>query len=79
MVMKRNGNVRGKVRVNFLALFLWKPHIFMWGSLALLRIVRANVRLNIAIPSLFLVPDNRRASDFKMFSWILVSRFYLTV
>ena len=28
MVMKFHGNVRGEVRVNFLALFASKPHIF---------------------------------------------------
>ena len=53
MVMKFQGNVRGKVRVNFLALFASKPHIFMRGALTLSGIVRANVRLNIAIPMLF--------------------------
>ena len=53
MVMKFHGNVRGEVRVNFLALFASKPHIFMCGALKLSGIVRANVRLNIAIPMLF--------------------------
>ena len=58
MVMKRNGNVRGEVRVNFLALFASKPYIFMCGALKLSGIVRANFRLNIAIAMLFsiLVP-----------------------
>ena len=51
--MKRNGNVRGEVRVNFLALFASKPHIFMCGALKLSGIVRANFRLNIAIAMLF--------------------------
>ena len=54
MVMKFYGNVRGEVRVNFLARFVSKPHTFMRGFLTLFRIVRANVRLNIAIPSLSL-------------------------
>ena len=53
MVMKSDGSVRSEVRVNFLALCVSKPHIFMCGSLTLFRIVRTNVRLNIAIPSLF--------------------------
>ena len=53
MVMKFHGNVRGEVRVNFLALFASKPHIFMCGALKLSGIVRANFRLNIAIPMLF--------------------------
>ena len=53
MAMKFHGNVRGEVRVNFLALFASKPHIFMCGALKLSGIVRANVRLNIAIPMLF--------------------------
>ena len=53
MVMKKNGNVRGEVRVNFLALFASKPHIFMCGALKLSGIVRANFRLNIAIAMLF--------------------------
>ena len=53
MVMKRNGNVRGEVRVNFLALFASKPHVFMCGALKLSGIVRANFRLNIAIAMLF--------------------------
>ena len=48
-----HGNVRGKVRVNLLALFASKPHILMCGALKLFRIVRANVRLNFAIPILF--------------------------
>ena len=51
MVMKFH--VRGEVRVNFLALVALKPHIFMCGALKLSGIVRANVRLNIAIPMLF--------------------------
>ena len=54
MVMKFHGNVRGEVRVNFLALFASKPHSFTCGALKLSRIVRANFRLNIAIPMLFL-------------------------
>ena len=53
MVMKFHGNVRGEVRVNFLALFVSKPHIFMCGALNLSGIARTNVRLNIAIPMLF--------------------------
>ena len=58
MVMKIHGNVRGKVRVNSLALLVSKHHIFICGSLTFLRIVRANVRRNIAIPSnFFLVPE----------------------
>ena len=52
MVMKFHGNVRGEVRVNFLALFASKPHNFMCGALKLSGIVRANFRLNIAIPML---------------------------
>ena len=56
MVMKFHGNVRGEVRVNFLALFASKPHIFMCGALKFSGIVRANFRLNIAIPMLF-VPN----------------------
>ena len=54
MVMKFHGNVRDEVQVNFLALFASKPHIFMCSALKLSRIVRANVRLNIAIPIIFL-------------------------
>ena len=53
MVMKFHGNVRGEVRVNFLTLFSSKSHIVMCGALKLSGIVRANVRLNIAIPMLF--------------------------
>ena len=54
MVVKFHGNVRGEVRVNFLAFFVAsKLHIFMCGALKLSGIVRANVRLNIAIPMLF--------------------------
>ena len=49
MVMKFHGNVRGEVRVSFLALVAWKPHIFMCGALKLSGTVRTNVRLNIAI------------------------------
>ena len=49
-----HGNVRGEVQVNFLALFASKPHIFMCGTLKLSGIVRANIRLNIAIPMLVL-------------------------
>ena len=33
MVVKFHGNVRGEVRVNFLARFASKPHIFMCGAL----------------------------------------------
>ena len=51
--MKFHGNVRGEVRVNFLALFASKPDTFMCGALRLSGILRANVRLNIAIPMLF--------------------------
>ena len=46
-VTKFHGNVRGEVRVNVLALFASKPHIFVCGSFTFLRIVRANVRLNM--------------------------------
>ena len=53
MVMKFHGNVRGEVRVNFLALLASKPRSFMCGALRLSGIVRANVRLNIAIPMPF--------------------------
>ena len=53
MVIKFHGNVRGEVRVNFLALFASKLYIFMCGALKLSGIVRADVRLNIAIPMLF--------------------------
>ena len=60
MVMKFYGNVRGEVRVNFLALFALKPHIFMCGALKLSGIVRANFRLNIAIPMFFFVPQGKR-------------------
>ena len=52
MVMKFHGDVHGEVRVNFLALMILKPHIFMCRSLLLVHIVRANVRLNISTPSL---------------------------
>ena len=52
MVMTFHGNVRGEVRVNFLALFASKRHIFMCGALKLSGIVHAHVRLNIAIPML---------------------------
>ena len=52
--MKFHDNVWGEVRVNFLALFASKPHIFKCGALKLSGIVRANVRLNIAIPMLCL-------------------------
>ena len=52
MVRKFHGNVRGEVRVNFLALSASKPHAFMCFALKLSGIVRANVRLNIAIPML---------------------------
>ena len=52
--MKFHGNVQGEVRVNFLALSASKPHIFMRGALQLSGIVRANVRLNIAIHMLSL-------------------------
>ena len=31
MAMKFHGNVQNEVRVNFLALFASKPHIFMCG------------------------------------------------
>ena len=51
--MNFHRKVRGEVRVNFLAAFVSKPHTFLCGSLSLFRIVRADVRLNIAIPSLF--------------------------
>ena len=62
MVMKLHGNVRGEVRVNFLALCAWKPHIFMCGALKLSGIVRANVRLIIAIPMLF-VPKLKSSKE----------------
>ena len=51
--MKFHGNVRGEVRVYFLALFASKPHIFMRGAHKFSGIVRANVRLNIAMPMFF--------------------------
>ena len=60
MVMEFHGNVQGEVRVNFLALFASKPRIFMCGALKLSGIVRANVRLNIAIPMLFLSLTNNQ-------------------
>ena len=44
MAIKLHGNVRGKVRVSFLALFASQPHILMCGALKVFRIVRANVR-----------------------------------
>ena len=44
MVMKFHGNVQGEVRVNFLARFVSKPHMFMCGALKLSGIVRANIR-----------------------------------
>ena len=53
MVMKFHGNVQVEVRVNFLALFASKTHIFMCGALEQSGTVRANVRLNIAIPMFF--------------------------
>ena len=53
MVMQFHRNVRGELRVNFLALYALKPQILMCGALKLSGIVRANVRLNIAIPILF--------------------------
>ena len=70
MVMKFHGNVRGEVRVNFLALFASKPHIFMCGTLKLSGIVRANVRLNIAIPmqkapKSFATPSLQASRDMK--------------
>ena len=40
MVMKLYGNVRGEVRVNFLALFASKPRVFMCVALRLSGIVR---------------------------------------
>ena len=40
MAMQFHGNVRGEVRVNLLALFARKSHIFMCGALELFRIVR---------------------------------------
>ena len=54
MVLKLHGNVRDEVRVNFLALFASKLHIFMYGALKLSGIVRASVRLKNAIP---MAPD----------------------
>ena len=42
MAMKFHGNVRGKVRVNFLAIFASKRHILMCGAFRLFRIVRAH-------------------------------------
>ena len=54
MVMKFHGHVHGEVQANFLALSASKPHIFMRDALKLFQIVRANVRLSIAIPSLLL-------------------------
>ena len=67
MVMKLHGNVRGEVRVNFLALFASKAHIFMCGTLKLSGIVRPNVCLNIAIPVLFLSHASQRAQRSKKF------------
>ena len=52
MVMKFHANVRGEVRVSFLALSASKPHIFMCSALKLSGSVRASVRLNIAISML---------------------------
>ena len=63
MVMKFHGNVWGEVRVNFLAVFASKPHIFMCGALNMSGIVRANVRLNIAIPMLFVPNDLREEQN----------------
>ena len=40
MAMKFHGNVRGEVRVKFLALFASKTHIFMCGALKKVQIVR---------------------------------------
>ena len=57
MATKIQGHFRGEVWVNFLALSVSKPHMFMCGSLMFFRTVRADVRsdvrLKIAIPSLF--------------------------
>ena len=47
MVMKFHGNVWGEVRVNFLALFCLKPHIFMCGALQWSGIVRLNIAILI--------------------------------
>ena len=57
MAMKFHSNVRGEVRVNFLALSASKPHIFMRAALILFRIVCANVRLNFRHSKSFLAPD----------------------
>ena len=59
-----HGNVRGEVRVNFLALFASKPHIFMCGALKLSGIVRAGFRQN----GFFADFDFRAAGFFRGFS-----------
>ena len=64
MAMRFHGNVRGEVRVNFLALLPSKPRIFRCGALYLFRICCANVRLNFR-----LAHQNRTtaiASDFRV-------------
>ena len=55
--MQFHGNVRGEVRMNFLALFASKPNIFMCGALKLFRILRVNVRLNFRHSKSVLVPE----------------------
>ena len=52
MVMKFHGNARGKVRVNFLPLLVSQPIFSCVAPSLCSGIVRVNVRLNIAIPSL---------------------------
>ena len=50
MVMKFHGNARGQSSGEFSGPFCLETHIFKCSALKLSRIVRANVRLNIAIP-----------------------------
>ena len=57
MVMKCHGNVRGEVRVNFLALL---PALKLSGT------VRADVRLNIAIPMVFWSLKHANVSSFRL-------------
>ena len=75
VVMKFHGNVPGEVRVNFLALFPSKPHIFICSGRKVSGIVRANVRLNIAIPVLFVGADFREGDEDSNFSVFTVRRF----
>ena len=56
-------NVRGEVRVNFLALFcLETPHFHCALPSNCPGIIRANVRLNIAIPMLSLSPRKDKST-----------------